>query len=89
MRSISSRSWGWDIFCDAAKQIGIGTELADRTRQSFIQVKELGLAWGGDARGFELLAAGLARVSDPRVGLEHRKIISQAAVMSGAFVRNR
>ena len=64
---------GWDIFCDAAKQIGIGTELADRTRQSFIQVKELGLAWGGDARGFELLAAGLARVSDPRVGLEHRK----------------
>ena len=35
---------GWDIFCDAAKQIGIGTELADRTRQSFIQVKELGLA---------------------------------------------
>ena len=64
---------GWDIFCDAAEKIGTAKALVAAARQSFAKVKDAGLAWGGDARGFELLAAGLARIGDPRVGLEHRK----------------
>lgn len=73
---------GWDIFCNAALRDGANSGLIESARMSFAKVKDAGIAWGGDARGFELMAAGLARIGDPRVGLEHRK----AHFTSGSYV---
>lgn len=73
---------GTRIFCEAAQRSGVPAELIEHLRLAFASAKSIGLAWAGDARAFELLAAGLARSRDPRVDLEHRKNL----FVSGSYV---
>ncbi len=73
---------GMRIFCSAALAKGAPSALVEAVRSGFDSVRREGLAWAGDSRAFELMAAGLALVGDPRVGLAHRK----NHFLSGSYV---
>ena len=73
---------GVRIFCEAARSRGIAETLVSELAATYSSVKAAGLAWAGDARTFELMAAGLASQRDPRVDLGHRK----AHFLSGSYI---
>lgn len=73
---------GLRIFAVALKSCGASEGAIAPLLAAYERVKEVGKLWGGDARAFELMAAGIARQGDPRVDLDQRK----ALFLSGSYV---
>ncbi len=75
-------SAGVRILCDALKSAGTSAARVDALLAAYEKVKSVGTTWAGDSRGFELMAAGLAKQRDPRTDQEHRR----AHFLSGSYI---
>ncbi|MSR29041.1 MAG: hypothetical protein EXS03_05630 [Phycisphaerales bacterium] len=73
---------GWTILLNRMVRVGIETAMIDELARTFESVRRCGKAWAGESSAFTLMAAGLVKNPDPRVGLEHRR----NHVISGSFV---
>lgn len=73
---------GVRILCEALKSVGTSSASVDVVQAAYENVKRVGTTWAGDSRGFELMAAGLAKQRDPQMDQEHRK----AHFFSGSYI---
>lgn len=64
---------GWRIVLDAARKAGAATATITAADAAFERALADGVAWAGDRKAFEMMAADLARGSDLRIDVEHRR----------------